>query len=306
MTGPKSRTKLTARRAKPRGRLTPRDHLLLAFIEKAQPVTTRQVCTYLDLSRSMAARRLRVLLDHGLVTVHVERLDAHNIYTLSRKGRQTLARVFGGDVEDYRAMRGISRVSAEHHGGQVDLYAALARGCAQLGLVDLEAFLFERDIRAKLGVGETGGRLIPDASARLVHRDGRRFAVAIEIDCATEPVSWFAERKALGFCDLRAAGRPLMGCADWCVLVVAPSIRRRNRLLKACWMAGMDPDVLFFTTAEAVTPETVLTPVWVTPRPGDAGARARLVQVSPFRPVLTGGAYDPSQPLRRGCGEKSL
>ncbi|MBI4438180.1 replication-relaxation family protein [Candidatus Uhrbacteria bacterium] len=271
---PAEASRRTARRDPGGARRTVRDTLVLTLVERAQPVTIDQVARGVQMSVPMARRRLRVLRDLGLVTVHLpEGLNGPNRVTLAPAARPVLAAALGGEAGDYRVRDGVERVNLAHHDGQVDLYVALSVACGRSRAWRLARFLFEGELRRAL----PNARLVPDAVALLSAGAGQ-VAVAFEVDLGTESPSWLAH-KALAYAALRSAGAPLLGTSNWRVAVTVPTARRRNRLALAAWEAGLPEGLVSFAVASELTDRDILAPTaWLTPRvvTQDGTERARL------------------------------
>jgi len=71
-------------------RITSRDLELLEAVGKLRFTTTSQLARLYFHSRSGANKRLRKLLDSGLVKVWVRQLTEENVYSLTREGLETL------------------------------------------------------------------------------------------------------------------------------------------------------------------------------------------------------------------------
>ena len=275
----------TERRDPSHARATTRDVLILNLIAQAQPVTTPQIRRFLDTSTAMTRRRMRVLRDLGLVQVHVNALHEVSRYTLTPKAKGVLARALGRDPGDFRAVRGLGKVNLAHHAGVVDAYVDLTVACARSRTFALAEWMFEREIRKLLGA--TAKTLVPDATAVIELRSGRKMALAFEVDLANEPLSYFVRTKIETYVDLHEAGHPLRQCEQWAVCCVVPSQRRMNRLALAAWEAGIPEGLWYFVVADSLTPRNVLQAVWKTPRMADE--RARLVDESPLQTVIAEG-----------------
>lgn len=267
-----------------RSRVTERDLRGLAFIEKAQPVSTGQYARFLEMGESVR-RRLRVLRNLGLVVVHTTAVEEENRYTLGAAARPVLSEVLGREPEEIAVLRGIGKTNLPHHGGAVDLYVSLVLAVSRMRGITLDQFLFEAQVRAVTGAA--GGALVPDAVAVVVGANGDRIAVAVEIDLGTINPNVMA-RKGLAYAELRAAGQPLMSCRSWTVACVVPTERRRNRLALSLYEAGVPEGQWFFAVAPNLTDRTILTPVWWTVRVSGDGQSAKFVPASPFEGVLTG------------------
>lgn len=270
-------------RRKPGGaRLTPREAEALAFLSQAQPITTAHYTALLGLSPPIARRSLRKLRDLGLVRVHVSAMHEPNRFTLTPAAQPVLARALDQSPEEFRVLRGIGRVDLAHHEAVVDLYVALKVAASRSKRLDLEQFTFERDIRRRLGTPRQV--MLPDAVAVLAEESGERFAVAFEVDLATENPSWVATHKVIPYSKLRGIGRPLLGCNRWVVCCVTTSTHRRNRLVQAAWSVGVPEGLWHYSTLTAISGCSILLPAtWVTPRVVMDGEVARLIAESPFQ-----------------------
>jgi hypothetical protein len=281
-----ARTTKRATRAPPRGRhATPRDLVGLQLVAAAQPVSTAQYATYLQMSLPIARRSLRKLRDLALVAVHVPSMEAASLYTLTRMGALELARISDTDVDAFRVPGDLTRVSF-HHRDVVDVYVALTRALGQMQGRLLERFAFEDELRGR--VGTVRNALIPDAVAVLAETSGERRAYALEVDRGGEVPAYVVARKLVPYAELAAARMPLLGVTPWRVLVTVPTRRRLHRLVLAGWEAGIPEDLFFFAVAETLTPSTIARPIWETPRLDASGKQAVLATASPF----TGGRAD--------------
>ena len=90
--GPRRRMKRTCGKPNgPRSRRTPRDEWLIEALGKMRFLTTRQIADLLfGGSRSAANKRLRRLLDAGLVRVWLRNLNTDNVYAITPRGRRIL------------------------------------------------------------------------------------------------------------------------------------------------------------------------------------------------------------------------
>lgn len=251
-------------RADPGGaRVTPRDALILRFVGHAAVVTIAMVAALLDMSPEMARRRLHVLHSLGYVAKTVTSMEAPTRYTLTPTAVPIVDRLFAPPEGGWRVLRSIERMNLAHHDGQVALHIAFATAGIRSTEWRLERYYYEYEVRRRLGA--PADALIPDAVAVLAADDGRRWAVACEVDRSENP-SYLVERKLLPYTDSHAAGGPLMGCASWSVAWLCSSVRRRNRLAEAAWQGGV-PDGLHVFAAEAeIDGRSILTPAWWSPK----------------------------------------
>lgn len=132
-------------------------------------------------SRRTAQRRLRALLDHGLVRACLQGTSLHlqNVYALTAKGSDWLGSRGTAGVKPRRVVR---LQKLEHALAVRDLFVAFS-WADQAGHIELEDFRFEDDL-AREPVFQSAG-IIPDGLALLRH--GRhRLTVGCEIDLGSE------------------------------------------------------------------------------------------------------------------------
>lgn len=262
----------------------PRDLRALELVALAQPVTTSQLARYLGMSLPMARRRVRALRDLALVNVAAPRLDAENNVLLAKRGRRLLVEERGFDMDAIAVMRGISKIHLAHHAAGVSFFVGLTNACERSTKVSLARFAFEAELR-RLAGGSPEVQ-VPDAVA-VVQGRGERLALAIEIDMGSENPSFVVTRKAHPYARMHACGAPLLGEACWVVAFVVTSERRRNRLVSAFHEAAVPEGILYLAVGPGLDEQTLLTDGWWTTRTSPDGEHARLVEESPFAPVLT-------------------
>jgi DNA-binding HxlR family transcriptional regulator len=233
-------------------RPTKRDHKILHFIARWQPVTTPALKARFGMSIDMVRRRLRALRDLGLVGVYSPVSTQPSVYTLTQRGA-ALAR------EHYEAAtRHLRTKRPGDHANACALAAAhILRDAEHLGVLD--RYETERETRRRLGtVRETR---VPDAAIRLTR--GR--SLALEADLGTERASWVARNKGQPYSSYKRAGGTLLGAARWAVLIVTTTARRRNALLSALYDDQDIEEGLFFVK-EVATLEAAPLDAWWTAR----------------------------------------
>ena len=156
-------------------------------------------------------------------------------------------------------------------------------------MVDVEDFVLERAIRAKLG--SVTSAQVPDAIAVMRSSQGQRFALSVEIDTGSENPSYLVRNKAEPYAAFRREGVSLWGCSRWSVVCIVPTKRRLHRLVSAFYDADALPRGLwFFAVAEQITAQSIFTDTpWMTLQLNDENAQ--LVAKAPFsefiKPVIT-------------------
>jgi len=161
-----------------------RDRDVLASIAWAGYLTTGQVAALHFPTRRRAQRRLRALLDHGLVRAHLqgEALQRESFFTPTARGLEWLAERDAFPQGAPRALPLPRLQKLAHSLGIRDAFVAFVRAEAE-GLFALDDFRFDGDL-----VGDprfAPERLIPDGLAR-VSRGGAALLVGVEHDRGTE------------------------------------------------------------------------------------------------------------------------
>lgn len=162
-----------------------RDIDVLESIAWARFLTTDQVQRLHFPSRRTAQRRLRALLDHGLVRAALQGEDAlhkTNLYTVTAQGADRLVEAGVGDEGSMRPGR-VPRLQKLKHALVVRDVFVEFRLAEQRGVFDLVDFRFEEDL-----AGEPlfrAARLIPDGLARVRH-GGTDETLGVEVDLGTE------------------------------------------------------------------------------------------------------------------------
>ena len=181
-------------------------------------LTTAQLAQlFFEGSKWAANKRLRKLLDAGLIRVWVRDLAQDNVYSLRRAGARRLSE----SVKDEDAL-GVPRGLE----GNLDhlLYINQVRIAFALGLPavggELAGWRSDWELRA-----EHRGRLIPDAlfTIRWEHAEVQSFA--LEVDNHTKSVRGFV-RKILAYASVTTRG--LYGLADFATLVIGRK--------PSCWL----------------------------------------------------------------------
>jgi hypothetical protein len=214
---PKRRTRRTDRRLPSNGlRLTPRDLELLQATGRLRFATTAQLARLVFNGSVWAARkRLRRLLDAGLIRCWVPRLEAPNIYALAPGG----ARVLGADTdgESWPAPRGLDR-RLEHLLAVNSLRVALA---ATLDAESAQIDWWRSDMEL---AGRGANRAVPDGLFRVSWPDGPQ-TFALEVD-RTPPAPEAFVRRLVRY---ERGGILAFGVQDFSLLIVGSTPGWVNR-----------------------------------------------------------------------------
>lgn len=161
-----------------------RDRDILAAMVWAGYLTTGQVTTLFCPTRRRAQRRLRALLDHGLVRAHLqgEALQRETFFTPTPKGVEWLdaREAFVGGVPRTLPLPRLQKLA--HALGIRDVFVEFLRGEHE-GLFVLDDFRFDGDLAGDARFAPE--RLIPDGVAH-VRCDGLLYEVGVEYDRGTE------------------------------------------------------------------------------------------------------------------------
>jgi Replication-relaxation len=252
-------------------RLTDRDRWILESLGKLRFGTTRQLADlHFEGSRSAANKRLRKLLDGGLVRAWVRDLADDNIYALDRRG----AALVGGsesEVLPLSVVRGLDR-NLEHLLAINDVRLGLALG---LGKVGSELAWWRSDWELRSSFRE---RLVPDALFAIQSGEGEQ-VFALEVENRSRSAKGFL-KKLLGYVAAESRGSGLYGLRDFLALVVGRDgrwVERYRVLVGATHRAWR----VWFTTLESLRSQGVDAPIWTSPD-GSALSLRELVSL-PYR-----------------------
>lgn len=213
-----------------------RDLEVLSEIAWAGILSTSQICRLHFPSRRRTQRRLRALLDHGLVRAHLqgEALHRENIYTLTPLGVDRLFEVGAFPDGPPRVFR-IPRPQKLGHALAVrEVFVAL-RMAEREDRLRLTDFRFEEEL-AGGWLGRDAG-LIPDGLA-VVERSGSEQVLVLEVDLGTE-TSTTLRPKLAAYRRAFDCGLGYLGSATTRLLVAAVSEPRSATLLRLSTEAGL-------------------------------------------------------------------
>ncbi len=234
-----SRTRRPERRPRPGAlRSTGRDRWVLEALGKMRFLETSQLARLaFGGSRWAANKRLRKLLDGGLVRVWVRDLARDNVYSLTRGGAAHLA----SDGEDaWPVPRGLDG-NLDHLLAINEIRISLALGLAEAG-GEIRYWRSDWELRAL-----SRGPIVPDALFALGWAgDGHSQAFALEMDNATRSPRRF-QGKLLRYGTLRVRGRALYGVRDFFLLIVGRDERWVARYRQALAHLHLGLSVLFAT-----------------------------------------------------------
>jgi Replication-relaxation len=219
-------------------RIQDRDRFILEALGKMRFLTTSQISALGFHSRWAAHKRMRKLMDAGLVRVWLRSLNDENVYTLDRAG----ARAMRAEAPIPRALDGnlFHLLSIN----QVRIACALS-----LPSVGGELVRWRSDWELHSGIKIN---VVPDALFEVRWENAGFQKFALEVDHRSRSTRGFA-RKVLGYAN--------SGFQSHIVLFVgydAPWVERYRQTLARTRLA---PQV-FFTTRGAIDREGFLAPVW--------------------------------------------
>lgn len=244
-------------RLAPRGRLRlqPRDRELLEWVGRAGVVDLVDLAALFfptQAGRVAAARRVRLLADHGLVEVGVRALHESNRVRLTPMGADRVGPLDAGIV--LRTRIRVTSAAADHLIASARVWSCLAARLMATESVGLARFLTEAEIRRQLVARDEA--LIPDAIAVLRGATGIETTLAVEVDLDTE-LARIVGRKARRYAPHLARAVHLYGVELHALLIVAPG-RRRLAQLAAVVATTEAATSTFFADLETLSSRTVL------------------------------------------------
>lgn len=223
-------------------RATARDGRILLALAKMRFLTTSQLARlYFGGSRSATNKRLRTLMDQGLVRVWARNLSEENLYSITRAGDREIQKTTEGRDHAPSPPRGPD--------GNLDHLLAIneVRVSLAVSLPRVRGMLTwwrsEWDLRA---VGPS--RLIPDALFSIRWEDGQEHSFALELDNATKSIGGFL-KKMLRYEAVGISQSGLFGIFGFLILVVGREPRWVERYRDsldegacggAVWFAALD------------------------------------------------------------------
>ena len=213
-----------------------RDLQAMEDLAWAGVLTTAQLQRLHFPSRRRAQRRLRALLDHGLVRAHLqgELLQRDNLYTLSQLGLDRLVEE-GAFPDGPPALARVPALPKQRHALAVrDVFVAF-RAEEQAGRFALADFRFEGDLAREPAF--KGHAIIPDALAVVAAR-GREASVLVEVDAGTETTTTL-QAKFAKWREAFGARHGVFGAAMTRLAVVALREGRRRTLARIVEEAGL-------------------------------------------------------------------
>ncbi len=234
------------------GRVTERDLWLLEALGKMRFLTTRQLARLAFRGSRWAARkRLRKLLDGGLVRVWVRDLARDNVYSLTRAGVSRLASDGEATWTVPRSLDG----NLDHLLAINEFRISLALSLEEAG-GEIRWWRSDWELRAP-----ARGHIVPDAYFALGWVGmGHFWTFALEVDNATRSPRRFLA-KLLKYGALRVRGRALYGAQDFLLLVGGRDERwvERYRQALARLRLGL---FVFFATLPGVGREGATGRIW--------------------------------------------
>ena len=238
----KAERRRQARTVRHRGRgtgLTERDIWLLEALAKMRFLTTGQIAVLgFEGSRWAANKRLRKLLDGGLVCAWVRHLAEENVYSVDRMG----ARRLGDGKEAPRVPRGLDG-NLDHLLAINQFRIALALGLEKAA-GEIAWWRSDWELR-----GNVRACIVPDAFFAIRWAREERIYV-LEADNNTRSARQFL-RKLLGYASLLEQGGGAYRVSDLRVLVVTRDAGWLERYRQSLRILPMKSQVWFTTLAEA-------------------------------------------------------
>jgi hypothetical protein len=274
-----------ARRERGEIRLTPRDIEILEAIGRMRYVTTAQLARLSFAGSQWAARkRLRRLLDAGCLRCWVPRLDAPNIYALTRRGARILGEP-GPEGEPWPAPRALDG-RLEHLLAINSLRVALA---VTLEAEDAVIHWWRSDAELARRSSQV---VVPDALFRVAWPDAAHI-FALEVD-RTPPAPQMFIRRLLRY---QGFGTQVLGVEAFTLLVVGSKALWVERAQQRAGSLGLGLPVSFgmFDAVQADGARAE----WRSSR-GDVHPSLRAVASA-----AKGGAFEERRNVEQGLGAQA-
>src|SRR5437867_4473340 len=256
-----------------RVRLTDRDLWILEAVGKMRFATTTQLARlHFDGSRWASNKRLRRLLDAGLLRVWIRDLAQDNVYSLAPRGARLLRDDRGDTAEE-------SWVTPRGLDGNLDHLLAINQVRIELALsvpsVKGEIAWWRSDWELRAQGRE---RVIPDALFRIQWQELGEQTFALEVDNRTNSSRSFL-RKILGY-SAALQSRGLYGMSDFLILFVGRDSQWLERYRLRLVAVRLRPRI-WFTTLAAVGQHGAGGSIWK-PIDGDANSSLRDLVFFPY------------------------
>lgn len=276
-----------------------RDLDVLESLAWAGFLSTNQVERLHFPSRRTTQRRLRALLDHGLVRAHLqgEALQKESVFTLSPQAAEQLVERRGLEPATIKLTRAPRLGKLAHLLLVRDVFVDFVRA-EQTGVLELRDFRFEEDVGQEPTLRAAG--LVPDALADVAWGEATE-RLAVEADCGTETTTTL-KKKLAAYRALFATAGSVLDDARSALLVVVLTDGRAASLRRLVDEAGL-ADRALVTLREHVH-ELLHARYAHAPyvRPVRAERTAASPQAPVFRPVAAAGpaAFRPLGAVRPG------
>ena len=268
-------------------RLQDRDRWLLEGLAKMRFLTTGQLARlYFKGSRWAANKRLRKLLDAGLVRVWVRGLAQENIYSLDRAG----TKVLDGMSEDFGPLaipRGLDG-NLDHLLGINQIRVTLAVRLPEAG-GEISWWRSDWELRS-----HGPEKVIPDALFAIRWPGEEEEVYALEVDNQSRCSGAFL-KKILKYGSVRYQARGLYGVSDFVTLVVGRDPEWVERYRQSLGHTRLGSRIWFTELAE-VEAKGALGPIW---KPADREESYSLRDLI-FRPYGKEGIVPKTPTFRDG------
>ncbi|MFI5398500.1 MAG: replication-relaxation family protein [Candidatus Binatia bacterium] len=234
-------------------RLTERDRWLRQALVKMRFLTTSHVAKLLfGGSRCAANKRLRRLLDAGLVRVWIRSLSEDNVYSLTRSAANVIGEQEGGVSTGARVPRGLDP-NIDHLLAINTVRIAIA---VHLSAGDGELTWWRSDWELRV---PKRARLVPDALFAVTWNDQSHTTYALELDRHTKTPQRFL-KKVLSYSSARFQSSGLDHDPRSPVLVVGKDPRWVERYRAGVAHVGLPLSIWFALLSEVS--ENPLGPIW--------------------------------------------
>lgn len=224
-------------------RQTERDFWIIEALAKMRFLNTSQLAElFFHRSRWAANKRLRRLLDAGLIRAWVRNLSDENIYSITSQGLGWLDQEESGLASELRSPKRLDE-NLEHHLAINDVRISLAVGLNQAP-GEIIWWRSDWDLRA-----QGRGRIIPDGLFAICWDGHDEHAYALEVDNHTKSSKNFL-RKLLAYTALQNRGEAIYGIAAPTILVAGADPKWLARYRLRLGNIGINLNVWFAALAE--------------------------------------------------------
>jgi hypothetical protein len=256
-----------------------RDLWILEALAKMRFLTSSQLAAlFFDGSRWSANKRLRKLLDAGLLNVWVRSLSEENIYSITKRGLNTVEDNNITPMHSIKTPRGLDE-NLNHLLAINDVRASLA---SSLPEANAEIIWWRSDWELRAHGRE---RIIPDGLFLIKWNEQKEQVYALEVDNNTKSAKNFL-KKILAYASFQARGLSIYGVSEPIVLVACAHPKWMERYHMSIKQLRLN-HWIWFAAVKDIKYAGAACAIWVT-----GGARKYSLRELTFRPYGKEGVDD--------------